>query len=99
MITNVSFTSMFNPEKTHRRNVEGKLINPESDIENINVHHSQSQGSFGKIGRNPQENSDCLGRLEQEGLLLVSIEELLGRKQVSGTNNKKRNEHIWFQIS
>ena len=87
MITNILFTSKFNPEKTHRRHVEGELINPESDIENINVHHSQPQGLFGK-NWNQENETQQFGKLGQEELFLTSMDDVLGRSQVNRTNSK-----------
>ncbi|MCX4274788.1 MAG: hypothetical protein OSJ27_03275 [Candidatus Gastranaerophilales bacterium] len=49
-MASVSFGSMFNPEKTHRRHVEGKLINPEYNIERLNAHQDSR---FGKLS--PEE--------------------------------------------
>ncbi|MBE7705803.1 MAG: hypothetical protein E7Z91_00965 [Cyanobacteria bacterium SIG30] len=89
MITNVSFTSVFNPEKTYRRHVEGKLINPESDVENLHAQHGQPTNQFGKIGTQPTEKLDSLGKLNQQEIFFVPIGDFLGRSQVNRTNSKK----------
>ncbi len=51
MVSGISFGSMFNPERSiHPRHVEGKLINPEDNLERLNAHQSSR---FGKLS--PEE--------------------------------------------
>ena len=54
MISKISFGSIFNPERTGRRNIEDGAVNPEHNLERLNAH--QTPHDFGKIGTEPIGN-------------------------------------------
>lgn len=69
----ISFGSMFNPERTSRRNIEGSIVNPEHNLERLNA--NQAQHVFGKIGEEPIEHMD-FGKIEQAPLELFIDEDI-----------------------
>lgn len=68
MISNI----IFGPERISRRPVEGSLINPESNLERLNIHQSQSD----RFGKSDSETKiDAL----KSG---TDVQSVLGRSQV-----------------
>lgn len=64
IMSNVSFGSMFNPEKVSRRHVEGKLINPEDNLERLNAHQAGRAMSDSEFSAS--ENFLKYGRAEKD---------------------------------
>ena len=83
MISNISFGSMFNPERTKRRHIEGSLINPENNIERLNVHQKPS----GKITTTSEEEME-FGKIGKTEPLFLSPSEILGKVQIQTQNFK-----------
>ena len=83
MISDISFGSMFNPERTKRRHAEGSLINPENNIERLNVHQKPSS----KITTTSEEEME-FGKIGKVEPLFFSPAEILGKVQIQTQNQK-----------
>ena len=87
MSFSISFGSMFNPKNLYRRHIDGKLYNPECNIERLNAHQKGSAS----IDKGDSAIKGLVKDTEAYKSYLLTPNELLGKVQVK-TNELNLSE-------